>query len=196
MIERDGLCVWLAGAPGVGKSTVARALQRTFRVPLIELGELREFHLMDPNWSDASAAEAALAFDHLVHIARSYLRHGYPFVLATDLPLAELARVPEVAANGLSSRLLTLVIRDAEEHRARLLGPRDSGFRDVEWAARWNADELARAPYSFEYRLDTTGQTPETTAAAARVVVAGWLTGGARSGNDPSASSAQTSHER
>jgi hypothetical protein len=142
----------------VGKSTVGRALQRAFRAPLIELGYLREFHLLDPMWSDASDAEAALAFDHLVYIARSYLRHGYPLVLATDLPVIELARVPEVAANGLPSRVLTLVIRDPDEHRTRLLGPRDSGFRDVAWAARWNADEIARAPYACESRHDTTGQ--------------------------------------
>jgi chloramphenicol 3-O-phosphotransferase len=175
MPEHDGLCVWIAGAPGVGKSTVARALQRLFRAPLIELGELREMHLLEPDWSDAGPAEAALAFDHLVYIARSYLRADYPCVFATDLPPAELARVPDLAAAGLPSRLLTLLICDPAEHRTRLLGPRDSGFRDVERAARWNAEELARAAYPFEHRLDTTGQSPTTTAEAARRVVAAWL---------------------
>ena len=173
-----GPCVWVLGAPGLGKSTVAEALKQAFRAPIIELGDLRGMHLLDPAYGDANDAEAALAFAHQVYLARSYLAHGYPCVFATDLPQAESARLPEVVAAGLPSRVLTLVIRDPEEHRRRVLGlagPRDSGFVHVEWAARWNADELARPPWPYEHRLDTTGLTSDETVAAARAVVAAWL---------------------
>ncbi len=168
-------CVWVLGALGVGKSTVSRALQLLLRMPLIELGNLREMHLLEPDWSDASDAEAALAFDHMLYIVRSYLTCGHSGVLATDLPLAQSEQIADLMSTGLNTRVLTLVITDPDEHRTRLLGPRDSGFRDVEAARKWNAAELYRPMLPFEHRLDTTGQSSEETVAIAESVIRNWL---------------------
>lgn len=74
----------VAGAPGSGKTTIARLLHAELDGAFIDLGHLREFHL-DNEWSNASPREEGMAFENLLYIVRNYFRHGYAPVIVTDL---------------------------------------------------------------------------------------------------------------
>ena len=64
MDARNSRVIVIGGAPGTGKSTLARALRNLLNAPWIEFGRLREFHLK-PDWSDQSEAEESMAFENL-----------------------------------------------------------------------------------------------------------------------------------
>lgn len=76
---------------------------------------------------------------------------------------------------GQPCHILTFVITDRGEHSHRVLGPPPSGFRDVDTAWSWNCEAQARDLFPNETRLDTTGQLPEHTTAAALELISSWV---------------------
>ena len=159
--------ILIAGAPGSGKTTVAKLLQAELGSVFLDFGRLREPHLKE-DWSDGSDEEEAMAFENLVFVLRNYIRHGYENVIVTDL---KERRVQEFPALFADDRLLiaTLVLRDDEELRRRVgLPERDSGFRDEEAAVAWNRAILDRPRLRGEQKIDNTARKPGR--AAARIL--------------------------
>lgn len=150
--------ILIAGAPGSGKSTLCRELQRRLDSPFIEFSSLRQPHL-DATWSNASKAEEEMAFENLVFVVDNYVRHGYRNVIVTDL---RDERVTEVPARfpSLAFRIVSLVLRDEEELRSRI-ERRFQGFTDVEEAIRRNRAFSARPLVTGETRVEADGLTVE-----------------------------------
>ena len=85
----------VAGSPGAGKTTLCDELRARWGiVPMIDLGDLRNFHL-DRLWVTQSERDLAIAFDHLVYIVHSYARHEWTPVLVNDLREEWVARTHE-----------------------------------------------------------------------------------------------------
>jgi broad-specificity NMP kinase len=155
--------IFIGGAPGSGKTTVSRLLHETFQSVMIDFGTLREFHL-DDMWTKESAAEEQMAFENLVFILKNYLRNGYKYIIVNDLKDFRLRQIPEKFGPE-DFIIVTLVVNDDDELRARVLDPaRESGWRDVDGALRWNRAVLERPAVENEYKLDNTLNTAEETA--------------------------------
>jgi len=152
MFDNDIIVV--GGAPGVGKSTLCLALRERFAPVYIEFSSLRSPHL-DPDWSDQSADEEAMAFENFVSVARNYVRHGYRNIVATDFRDHRLATIPQEFAD-LSFRIVTLVLRDERELRRRL-GDRLIGFRNADEAIAWNTAVRERPTLPHEVRIEADG---------------------------------------
>ena len=149
----------VAGSPGAGKSTLCDELRaRWGLVPMIDLGDLRNFHL-DRLWENQSEEELALAFDHLVYIVHSYARHEWTPVLVTDLREEWVARTEEFFGD-LRYAIVTLFASDkAVAERVRR---RTDGFTNVAAALAWN-DQVRRRPLlPNEVRLDNSGPVSAT----------------------------------
>lgn len=144
----------IAGAPGAGKSTVSHALARSLGSPYLEFSVLRQPHL-DPEWSNASAAEHEMAWESLRFIVRNYLKYGYSNVVVTDLREERVRQVAEVFGD-LDYRIVTLVIADEAELRRRV-GARVDGFVNVEAAVVWNAAVRARPQLQRETKIEVDG---------------------------------------
>jgi broad-specificity NMP kinase len=147
----------IAGAPGVGKSTLCAKLKSRLGSPYLEFSNFRSPHL-DPLWSDANEDEHDMAFDNLVYVTNNYLQHGYRPVILTDLVDQRLADVSTVFGSR-ELYIFTLVLEDESELRRRLEN-RTSGFRDQKRAVVWNRELLSRPLYSGEIRIDVTGRSP------------------------------------
>jgi broad-specificity NMP kinase len=155
--------IFIGGAPGSGKTTVSRLLHEKFQSVMIDFGSLREFHL-DNWWTKQSEAEEQMAFENLVFILRNYLRNGYKNIIVNDLKDFRVVQIPELFESK-DFLIVTLVVRDVDELRARVLNPtRDSGWRNVEGALAWNQAVIERPAVRNEYKLDNTLKTPEETA--------------------------------
>jgi broad-specificity NMP kinase len=158
----------IAGAPGVGKSTVSHALARSLDSPYLEFSVLREPHL-DPKWSNASPAEHEMAWENLQFIVRNYLRYGYGNVVVTDLREERVRQVAEVFGD-LEYRIVTLVIADEAELRRRI-GARVDGFVNVQAAVEWNAAVRARPPLRRETKVEVAGRSEAEVLEAVRRAV-------------------------
>ncbi|MDB5254091.1 MAG: hypothetical protein JWL80_157 [Parcubacteria group bacterium] len=153
----------ISGAPGSGKSTVAKILQEKLQSPLINLGWIRQWHLKR-DWSDATFKEEEMSFEILVQALHKYIENGYKNILVEDLEDEKVQRIPSVL-EGINYIIVSLTIDSDEELKQRVLGERDSGFKDWERAVKWNKDLKERTTLPHEYKIDNSHNNPETTAA-------------------------------
>jgi len=68
--------IFLTGAPGSGKSSVAAALHRKLGTPLFEFGWIPEFRNTGTRIISYEEDES-LAFENLALVLRNYARHGF-----------------------------------------------------------------------------------------------------------------------
>lgn len=150
--------IFIAGAPGSGKTTVTKLLQEKLQSPTIDFGNLRIFHL-DREWSNVSQEEESMSFENLVFILKNYAKHGYENVIVNDLEDFRIEQLPEIFKDH-EYVIFTLVINSDEELRKRVLQERDSGFKNVEKAIEWNNHIKSRANLKSEHIIDNTHNEP------------------------------------
>ena len=152
--------VFIAGAPGSGKSTVAQALQERLGSPLFEFAWIPEFRLPVP---DSHAREEQLSFENLCGVIKNYVRHGYRNILITDLDDRRFREIPR-RFQRYDYLIVTLVITDDESLKRRVLNEsRSSGYRDWEAALEHNRKIMGRGLLRNEVRVDNTSQTVKVT---------------------------------
>lgn len=162
----------VAGAPGSGKTTIARLLHAQLGGAYVDLGHLREFHL-DNEWSNASPREESMAFENLLYIIRNYFRHGYRPVIVTDLLDFRVQEMP-VHFRHDNFLIATLVVHnDAELKRRVLIPERDSGFRDFATSLAWNRGLIERPPVQNEVKIDNTAADPTGAVGRIRALIGG-----------------------
>lgn len=155
--------LFIAGAPGSGKSTVAQALQARLNSPMFEFAWIPEFQLPVPQ---SLALEEQLSFENLVYVIKNYVRHGCRNVIVTDLNDLRFREISR-RFQRYNYLILTLVVDDEEILSRRVLDEtRSSGYRDVNAALRHNRKIRTRGLLKNEVRVDNTHRTIEETVGA------------------------------
>lgn len=151
----------IGGAPGSGKTTVSELLKEKLGdVPLIDFGELREFHLKR-DWSNESEEEEQMAFENLLYILENYQKHNYKYVIVNDLKDERIQQFPNVFPGPFKIFTLTL---DNEILPQRMQDPtRDSGFTNLEAASKWNEQVKKRPAIKNEEKIDNSHAEPKKT---------------------------------
>lgn len=154
--------IFVGGAPGTGKTTVAKLLQKRLESPAIEYSWIRGFHL-DEDWANMSEKEEAMSFENMLFILRNYAKNGYKNVIVSDFEDSRLKQLKNLFSNN-TYLIFTLFLADDEELKRRVLNEmRDSGFRDFEKSVKWNSDVKERGSLPNEIKIDNTENTPEQT---------------------------------
>ncbi len=145
----------IVGAPGVGKTTVAKILAKRLNGVYMKLSHLRAFHL-DPKWKNASRKEANMAYENLVFIAKNYVRHNYTPVIIEDILTTHSQRLKKDFL-GLPIFIVNLVMSNQDTQKKRVLTEsRDSGYRNWKDALVINRFYQRRKISSVEMKTDTT----------------------------------------
>jgi len=152
----------LAGAPGSGKSTVGELLRENEGYALIDFGWFRQGHL-DNLWSNVTPAEESMTWENLIFIIRNYWKYGYKNVVVTDLLDEKVAILAETFKDK-DLIIVSLIISDDQELKNRVLGDRDSGFKNFDEAIEWNKKLISRPALRNEYKIDNTKNDPAKTA--------------------------------
>ena len=150
-----------SGAPGSGKSTVCKILQKRLNCPLIDFGWIREFHL-DREWKNANKKEEQMSFENLVFILKNYINNGYKDVIVNDLQDFRIEQIPKRFTKN-RYIIISLIVKDDNELKNRVLGERDSGFKDFKAAISWNKKIIDRKSLKNEIKVDNTHNSPEKT---------------------------------
>ena len=147
--------IFIAGAPGTGKSSVAHALQKKLASPCFEFGWIPEFRQKSAK-TISYQEEEGIAFENLMLVAKNYIKHSFGNIIITDL---EDKRITELNRNFKKEKyiLFTLTISDDEILKSRVMDKtRTSKYQDTKNAIKINQEILARPLLPKEIRIDTT----------------------------------------
>lgn len=147
--------IFIAGAPGAGKSTVAKELQKKLKSPMFEFGWIPEFRQKGQK-KISYIEEESLSFENLSLVAKNYIKHGFSNVIITDL---EDKRILNLHKNfrKYSYTLITLTVSDNDILRSRVMNEtRSSAYRNYNEAISINQSILDRPLLPNEIRIDTT----------------------------------------
>lgn len=155
--------IFLFGAQGSGKTTLARLLKERLNSVHIDLDWIRDFHL-NKGWTNTTSKEEEMSFENLVFILKNYAKHEYKNVIVggfteenIETLLSELKEYKNL--------VITLYLTDDEVLKKRVLTEsRDSGFRDFEESINFNKKLRDELSFPHEHKIDNTDQTPEETA--------------------------------
>ena len=152
--------IFIAGAPGSGKSTIAKALHEKYGTPLFEFGWIPEFQNTGSR-TLSYTEEESLSFENLVLVAKNYAKHGFKNVIITDLNNEFIAQLPELFKDY-DFAIYTLRLVDDDLLKGRVLDEsRSSGYRDWEKALKINHELKNREPFKNETFIDIAMQTVE-----------------------------------
>lgn len=156
--------IFIAGAPGSGKSSVAKVLQEKLNSPIFEFGWIPEFRNTGSKVISYTEEES-LAFENLVLVAKNYAKHGFKNVIITDLNNDYIERLPHIFGNY-DFAIYTLRINDQAILKRRILDQnRSSEYRDWGKASKINEALQNRQPFQNERFIDVTEQSIENVAA-------------------------------
>lgn len=152
--------IFIGGAPGTGKTTVAKLLQKHLKSPAIEYSWIRGFHLNE-KWTNLSSKEESMSFENILFILRNYIKNDYKNVIVSDFEESRIKQLHDLFPNNKYVIFSLFMIDDDELKRRVLTESRDSGFRDFEKSLQWNKDVRERGVQPNEIKIDNTKNTPE-----------------------------------
>ncbi|OBR65883.1 hypothetical protein A7K91_18080 [Paenibacillus oryzae] len=150
------------GSPGNGKSTLSRMLNEHLKSPYFEFGWIPEFRSLTPSLDISQAAEEQLSFENLILVAKNYNCHGFKNIILTDLNDIRMLDIHQIF-KGYRYIILTLYSDNDDIIKQRVL-TRDNGneYKDWETSVAMNALIKSREKLPNEYRIENSGQHPET----------------------------------
>lgn len=154
--------IFILGAQGAGKTTLARLLKETLNTVHIDFDWIRGFHL-NKDWSNTSDVEETMSLENLEFLLKNYAKHDYKNVIVGGFTEKNIERIIE-DLKDYKNIVFTLYLTDDEMLKQRVLTEsRDSGFRDYEESIRFNKRLRDELNFPNEHKIDNTNQTPEKT---------------------------------
>ena len=103
-----------------------------------------------------------MTFENLVFILKNYIKNKYKNIIINDIGDNHALDLMRIFAKN-KCLLITLVVEDKELSK-RVIGPRDSGFKDINKALQWNKELRERKSVENEHVIDNSHNSPEKTA--------------------------------
>ena len=152
--------IFIAGAPGTGKSTLTALLQKDIGSPMFEFGWIPEFRNKG-NKEIPYEEEENLAFENLTLVLKNYVKHGFNNILVTDLR-DHIILTLEHEFSNFKYKLITLFTDDEEELKQRVISDRDfNQYKNWEEALQINNTMKNRNLLSTEVRVNVTNKSQE-----------------------------------
>lgn len=154
--------IFILGAQGAGKTTIARLLKEKMNSIHIDFDWIRDFHL-NKSWTNTTDTEEAMSLENLVFLLKNYAKHNYKNVIIGGFTEKNIKRILD-ELKDYRSIVFTLYLTDDEILKQRVLTEsRDSGFRDFEQSIEFNKKLRDELHFPSEHKIDNTNQTPEET---------------------------------
>jgi len=145
--------IFIAGAPGSGKSSISKALQLKLDSPLFEFGWIPEFRNTGTKTTTYNEDEA-LAFENLTLVIKNYAKHGFHNIIVTDLENKRIEQIPSLFRKYNYS-IFTLRQQNEELLKKRVLDTSRYGeYRNWEEALAINNELLIREAFANETFID------------------------------------------
>ena len=152
--------IFITGASGIGKTTLANGLLRHYRTTCIEQHMIPEFISRDGIEPMTGELEELTCWENLVAMLMCFHKLGYKNIIASDIDDLRTADIP-IVFKGKKYITIKLVSSDLEQIREQMKNRPNNGLIDFELQEKMNEKNLKRAALVNEVEIDVAGKTAE-----------------------------------
>ena len=152
--------IFITGASGIGKTTLANGLLRHYRTTCIEQHMIPEFISRDGIEPMTGELEELTCWENLVAMLMCFHKLGYKNIIASDIDDLRTADIP-IVFKGKKYITIKLVSSDLEQIREQMKNRPNNGLIDFELQEKMNEKNLKRTALVNEVEIDVAGKTAE-----------------------------------
>ena len=148
--------IFIIGASGIGKSTLAQGLLNKYKTVVIEQNMVPEFISRDGSAEMTGELEELTCWENTKAMALCFHKLGYKNIIVSDLDDLRTADIP-IDFKGYRYVTLKLVCSDVEQLKKQMRDRPEGGLIDYELQKKSNEKISTRDPLINEYVIDVTG---------------------------------------
>ena len=152
--------IFVTGASGIGKTTLANGLLAHYKTTYIEQNMIPEFISRDGAEPMTGELEELTCWENMVAMLKCFHELGYRNIIGSDIDDLRTADIP-IVFKGSNFITIKLVSRDLEQIREQMKNRQEGGLIDYELQKKTNDKNLKRKPLINEVEIDVAGKTIE-----------------------------------
>ena len=162
--EREGMkdkmrdFIFITGASGIGKTTLANGLLRHYKTTCIEQHMIPEFISRDGSELMTGELEELTCWENQVAMLLCFHKLGYKNIIASDIDDLRTADIP-VAFKGTDFVTIKLICSDLHQIQEQMRNRPNNGLIDFELQKKMNEKNIIRNPLINEVEVDVAGKT-------------------------------------
>jgi len=161
--------IFIIGASGVGKTTLAKNLFNHYNSTYIEQNMIPEFNSLDGKTEMTGELEEKTCWIATVALLKCFNSLGYKNVIGLDFNDLRTRDIPE-EFSGYNYITIKLICSDYNQNLQQMFN-RDNGLIDEGLLEELTHKVMNRVPLVDEYCVDIKGKTPEEVAKEAIVLI-------------------------
>ena len=150
--------IFVTGASGIGKTTLAQGLLAHYKTTFIEQNMIPEFISRDGIESMTGELEELTCWENMVAMLKCFHKLGYKGIIVTDMDDLRTADIP-IVFKGSNYITIKLVSSDLEQIREQMKNRPNNGLIDYELQQKTNDKNLKRDPLGNEVEIDVSGKS-------------------------------------
>ena len=149
--------IFITGASGIGKSTLANGLLNRYKSTCIEQNMIPEFISRDGSEPMTGELEELTCWENQVAMLMCFHRLGYKNIIATELDDLRTADIP-IVFKGTDFITIKLVCSDLKQIQEQMQNRPNHGLIDYELQKKMNEKNIQRSPLVNEIEIDIAGK--------------------------------------
>ena len=150
--------IFITGASGIGKSTLANGLLNHYKTTCIEQNMIPEFISRDGSEPMTGELEELTCWENQVAMLMCFHRLGYKNIIASDLDDLRTADIP-IVFKGTDFITIKLVCSDLQQIQEQMQNRPNHGLIDYELQKKMNEKNIQRGPLINEIEIDIAGKS-------------------------------------
>ena len=150
--------IFITGASGIGKTTLANGLLDHYQTTCIEQHMIPEFISRDGTEPMTGELEELTCWENQVAMLMCFHRLGYHNIIASDIDDLRTADIP-IVFKGTDYITIKLVCSDLRQLQNQMKNRSGNGLIDFELQEKMNEKNLRRKPLVNEVEMDVAGKS-------------------------------------
>ena len=150
--------IFITGASGIGKTTLANGLLDHYQTTCIEQHMIPEFISRDGTEPMTGELEELTCWENQVAMLMCFHRLGYQNIIASDIDDLRTADIP-IVFKGTDYITIKLVCSDLRQLQNQMKNRSGNGLIDFELQEKMNEKNLRRKPLVNEVEMDVAGKS-------------------------------------
>ena len=152
--------IFITGASGIGKTTLANGLLGHYKTTCIEQNMVPEFISRDGREPMTGELEELTCWENQVAMLMCFHRLGYKNIIASDIDDLRTADIP-IVFRGTDFITIKLICSDIHQIQEQMRNRPNNGLIDFELQKNMNEKNIKRNPLINEVEVDIAGKSIE-----------------------------------